>query len=202
MEKLKIILTLVLTILFLSCSSQTANEKKEFPDYFPRIDGKDMIDSFLCKWYSEQLFALKEPILCNQRDKNKVVYRLTVLRTFANPYSIRVENTGTEVTLCWKECDGSGGYEPGNLIEDKKIRLSIEDWTEIEKYIDEINFWNLPIEDNSYDSPPDGTTGLIEGFNYGKYHIITHWNPEKVDISRLFQFLVSKTDIDYKKQRD
>ena len=204
---MKVLITIFLAILSFDCFSQLTNEEQEIPAYFPQIsnstsESKEVLDSFLCKWYSKQLFALKEPVLSAQRDKNKIAYRLTILRTFANPYTIRVENDSDKITLYWKECDGSGGYEPGNLIKDKKINLTVGDWGEIEKYIDEINFWNLAIEDKSYDSPPDGTAGLIEGLKNGKYHIITYWNPDKVDVSKLFQFLVDKTDIDYKKQRD
>ena len=207
MKKTKVSIAIVLAILFLDCFSQLTNEKQEFPAYFPQIEAssfesKEVLDSFLCKWYSKQLFALKEPILFTDQDRNKVVYRLTVLRTFANPYSIRVENADNEIILYWKECDGSGGYEPGSLIKDKEVKLSVKDWKEINKYIDEIEFWDLPTEDNSNDSPPDGTTGIIEGLKNGEYHIVTHWNPENVDISKLFQFLIEKTDIDYKRKRD
>ena len=207
MGKLKVFATIIVMVLSFESFSQLTSDKQEIPVYFPQISSgnfksTEVLDSFLNKWYSEQLFALKEPILFTQQNNNIIVYRLTVLRTFANPYTIRVENSNNEITLFWKECDGSGGYEPGNLIKDKKTKLRNEDWEQIEKYIDKIDFWDLPIEDTNYSPPEDGTAGLIEAVKNRKYHITTYWDPMKVNISKLFHFLVSKTDINYKEQRD
>ena len=196
-----------MTLISSSCYSQTKSAEIEIPFYFPvtknsNLDNNVKLDSFLNSWYSKQLFALKEPILFSGQVADKLVYRMTVLRTFANPYTMRIENNNDTITLYWKECDGSGGYEPGNLIKDKKISLAIEDWTTIEKYIAEIDFWNLPTQDETVDSPPDGTTGIIEGKKGSQYNMITNWNPEKVDVLNMFNFLINLTDIDFKKQRD
>lgn len=196
-----------MTLISSSCFSQTKTRENEIPFYFPieknsNLDNNVKLDKFLNTWYSEQLFALNEPILFSGQVADKSAYRMTVLRTFANPFTMRIENDNDTITLYWKECDGSGGYEPGNLIKDKKVRLTIEDWKTIEKYIAEIDFWNLPTLDKDEDSPPDGTTWVLEGLKAGRYNVITMWNPEKVDVFKIFSFLVNLTDIDYKKKRD
>ncbi len=207
MDRFRIGILIIVTLISSSCFSQTKLGESEIPFYFPveknsNSDNNVKLDSFLNTWYSKQLFALNEPILFSGQVADKSVYRMTVLRTFANPYTIRIENNNDTITLYWKECDGSGGYEPGNLIKHKKIRLTIEDWNTIEKYIAEIDFWNLPTLDKAEDSPPDGTTWLIEGLKASRYNVITMRNPKKVDVSKIFSFLVNLTDINYKKQRD
>jgi len=207
MDRFRIGILIIMTLISSSCFSQIISGEVKIPFYFPveknsNLDNNVKLDSFLNSWYSKQLFALNEPILFSGQVADKRVYRMTVLRTYANPYTMRIENDHDTISFYWKECDGSGGYEPGNLIKDKKIRLTIEDWETIEKYIAEIDFWNLPTLDKDEDSPPDGTTWIIEGLKPSRYNVITMWNPKKVDVSKIFSFLVNLTDIDYKIQRD
>jgi hypothetical protein len=195
------------TLISSSCFSQTTKEKMVIPNYFPiqrsgNIDSNEVLDSFLNFWYSKQLFALNEPILFSGQSGEKAIFRMTILRTFANPYTIRIENSNDSIFLYWKECDGSGGYEPGELIKDKKKTLSIEQWITFDNYMTDIDFWNLPLVEETDELPVDGTTGIFEGLNGGKYHMTTKWNHEKVDFSKCFLFLVGQTDIEYKVQRD
>jgi hypothetical protein len=195
---------IIATILFsFSCFSQTSKDK--VPNYFP-IENSDnisnrVLDSFLNTWYSKQLFALGEPILFSRQNGKHSVYRLTILRTFANPYTIRIENCNDTIMLYWKECDGSGGYEPGRLIKDKRRALTIEDWKIFENYLTEIDFWNLPlvVEDELV---KDDTSEILEGLKTNEYHVITKWDQKKVDISKIFIFLIELTDIEFKQLRD
>ena len=205
MDRFRIGILIIMTLISLSCFSQTKSGEIEIPLYFPVEKNSILYDnlnpvSFLNICYSKHLFALHEPILFSGQFADKSIYRMTVLRTFANPYAIRIENNIDTITLYWKECDGSGGYEPGNLIKDKKIRLTINDWKTIEKCIAKIDLGDLPKLDNEEDPPPDGTSWAIEELKEGRYKVFTTWNPKKV--SKIFNFLVNLTDIDYTKQRD
>jgi hypothetical protein len=51
---------------------------------------RDAVDTFLNRWYSHMLFALKEPVLKDFAG-DKEIYRFTWLRTFNHPAVIRLE---------------------------------------------------------------------------------------------------------------
>lgn len=79
-------------------------------------------DTFVVNWYSEQLYAMEEPLLFN-KTMDKEVFRFTWLRTFDNPISIRIEKHKDKYRLFWKLCDGAGGYVPGDLKIDKSKKI-------------------------------------------------------------------------------
>ncbi|TAJ06848.1 hypothetical protein DMA11_22340 [Marinilabiliaceae bacterium JC017] len=203
-------LVLILIFSYSFCTAQNKNEKnnEEYPLYFPSENTKQSNtnfahDVFLKKWFSKHLFAMEEPILYDKTGLQKEIYRITILRTFANPYTLRLEKGNNRIILYWKECDGSGGYEPGNLISDKKLELEMEDWKLFQEYVKTIDYWNIPSQDeNSVPPPPDGTAGMIEGLSNERYHVIEIRYSEKFDTSPMLLFLVNMTDINYKSTRD
>ena len=144
---------------------------------FPIIDlyGKivpNNLDTFLVNWYSEQLFALKEPLLFNKK-MNKEVYRFTWLRTFHHPIAIRIEKENGVNKLYWKECDGAGGYEPGNLITDKSKVISKLDWDVFHNKLSRLDFWNCGIGTGLVGT--DGSFWILEGATPDRYYVISEW---------------------------
>jgi hypothetical protein len=128
---------------------------------------------FVINWYSGQLKALEEPALSDSIPAK--IYRFTWLRTFHNPIVIGIENINDSITLYWKVCDGMGGYEPGKIIENKKKRLSLQDWTDFTDKIDSIDFWNLPSKEDKLGGV-DGAQWILEGKDFRKYHFVDRWS--------------------------
>lgn len=168
------------------------------PYYFPFKPLKDTslttgLAPFVNAWYSEQLSALKEPVLYNTHASNEV-YRFTWLRTFHNPIAIRIEKTDTTYMIYWKLCDGAGGYNPGKLktYNHKAINKSI--WEKFKIDLNQINFWNLQQNDGlpGY----DGAMWVLEGKTSEKYHFVERWSPNlKSKYYQCCDFLISLTDL-------
>lgn len=74
-------------------------------------------------------------------------------------------------------------YEPG-LRSDGAYTLELHRqlpkarWDEFKLYIDTINFWHLPNKIIGNEGL-DGSMWYMEGYNSGKYHMISRWTPPK-----------------------
>lgn len=144
---------------------------------FPDIDFqgniiKNKYDTSVVIWYSEKLYALKEPLLFNKKI-TKEIFRFTWLRTFHNPIAIRIEKENLEYKLYWKVCDGAGGYAPGNLIIDTFKVINQNEWDIFQKKLNKIDYWNMPLGRGF--AGCDGAEWILEGVNSSKYHVITIW---------------------------
>ena len=172
----------------------------DFHFYFPSklLGGDDQwLDSFLNKWYSEQLFAMREPIIFSDKS-NKEIYRFTWLRTFDNPIAIRIEKQDSTYLLFWKVCNGAGGYEPGQLTENKQKTIDKETWDKFKSKLNDINFWNLPTKENEI-MGTDGSQWILEGKKDSKYHTVDRWSPsEKGKYYQCCDFLIGLTDLKIK----
>ena len=150
-------------------------------------------DSFIVKCYSEQLFALKEPVVYNDSSQNEV-YRFTWLRTFHNPVAIRIQKNADGYVLYWKLSNGAGGYKPGILIIDKQRVLDRKTWDEFLDKINQIDFWNLQLKRDARGT--DGSQWILEGKSKNKYHVVSKWTPHKGNTYYdCCNFLLSLTDL-------
>lgn len=127
---------------------------------------------FTINWYSEHLKALDEPILTDSTSRQ--VFRFTWLRTFHNPIVVRIENYENVINLYWKVSDGAGGYEPGEIIENKSKELTLSDWTTFYNKINQADFWNLPTVSKDL-LGTDGAQWILEGKVPGEYHVVDRW---------------------------
>ena len=150
-------------------------------------------DTFVVRWYSEHLYAMKEPLLFN-KNLNKEVYRFTWLRTFHNPIAIRIENTGKNYKLTWKLCDGAGGYEPGKLTINKSVEINPEKWDMFKSKLDSLDYWNMNLGRMSIGT--DGAEWILEGVNKEKYNVVTIWSPSKGNFYDACNYLLSLTDLE------
>lgn len=164
------------------------------PDSVFKVSGVESA-IFHINWYSEYLKALGEPVLTDSLPTK--VFRFTWLRSFNNPIVIGLENKNDSITLYWKMCDGSGGYEPGQIIEDKKKQLSINEWYRFIEKVESINFWKMPTTENSI-LGTDGAQWVLEGKELGKYHIVDRWSGGK--ITTVCLDLLKMTDLKIKKE--
>ena len=166
--------------------------------YFPLDKFKDNSgfvgrDTFLVKWYSEQLFALREPVIYMDQSQ-KEIYRFTWLRTFDNPIAIRIEKQEDSYNLYWKLCNGAGGYEPGQLTIQKQKSINKLTWDEFKNRLKQTSFWNL--KTIKIIGGLDGSEWILEGKTLDQYHVVDRWTPrENTKYYQCCDFLIGLTDL-------
>ena len=171
--------------------------------YFPvakRIDTNKCIglDSFTNRWYSKNLSAMNEPILFTG-NINKKVFRFTWLRTFHNPIVIRIERENDSINLFYKMTNGAGGYEPGEIVIDKKMKLTLNDWDKFIHLVDSCHFWTvLPCE--KLIEGLDGSQWILEGATNEYYQVIDKWTPREGAYYDCCNYLIELTDLEVKKK--
>ena len=149
-------------------------------------------DEFVVDWYSEHLYAMKEPLLFN-RKIDREIYRFTWLRTFDKPMTFRFEKKDNRFILYWKVLNGAGGYEPGEIeIERLKI-LTEKEWTEFTQLIGKADFWNMNLGRSSIGT--DGSEWIMEGFNQSDYRAVSVWSPSKGNFYNACDYLISLTNL-------
>ena len=150
---------------------------------------------FQLTWYNRQLFALKEPLVFNQTDKQ--IYRFTWLRSFHNPVAIRLEKNNNSFTLYWKVTSGAGGYKPGELTVNSSKQLTKKEWDSFIDLLQLTDFWNMPTKSKD-EIGTDGSQWIIEGMENGKYHIVDRWTPSNNSFSKCGKYLIELTDLKIK----
>lgn len=152
------------------------------------------LDTFANSWFSQMLFALKEPILKDYKG-DKEIYRFTWLRTFNHPVVIRLEKQRNIIVLFSKVSDGAGGYEPGKIIFDTTINLTQKQVDTINLKLDNAEFWAFPSVSLD-DTGSDGSEWIIEVFKNNKYHMAVRWTPVKGTAFRAIgEYLISISKI-------
>jgi hypothetical protein len=186
----------------LSCDTAfvpTNSNKFYFPSRVFRADSNDIgLAAFTDSWYSKHLFAMREPIFYADKSQNEF-YRFTWLRTFHNPIAVRLEKHGETYTLFWKQCDGSGGYDPGKLIIDKQKNIDKATWDEFQNQLNQIDFWNMITNEDDFDL--DGSRWILEGKTESQYHVVDRWTPaNSTKFYKCCNFLIELTDLKIKEK--
>lgn len=135
------------------------------------------LDTFVNSWYSQMLYALKEPIIYNYKG-DKVIYRFTWLRTFHHRVIVKFEKQNNIIRLVSKVADGAGGYSPGNFFLDTTLDVSVSEWEAFTKVIVDANFWQMPTQNKKYGGK-DGSEWIIEAIKDNEYHMAIRWTPTK-----------------------
>jgi hypothetical protein len=158
--------------------------------------------------------AAKEESLVNLVEKSKgkadKIYRLTILRSFHNPIFVTMD-VGKNVMVL-KVLDGKGGYDPGEIIEECRVDLSVDSIREIERELNVIDFRSLPTVINQPSATcefnwvsngkwsrkmkgghNDGSTWIFEYSENQTYCIIMRYSPIKTDFGRVMLSLLNKT---------
>jgi len=146
-------------------------------------------------YYTKFLISCDEPAL---DEKLPDTYRFIYLRSFHNPIIVRLEKDKNNVKIYWKITDGKGGYDLGKMFVNEIKTLSIEDWNDFEKLVNDKKFWTMNSFNNDIEN--DGATWLIEGKKQGKYHLVERWGGG--EISSLGKKLLQLTDIKFDKEND
>jgi len=174
------------------------------PQYFPAgvFDKDPVVNEFLARWYASELRALREPSIYEGEspttsESAKVSeYRITILPTWGNAISIRVQRRGELYGLSARRLNGQAGYAPGELVESIDTILSPEDSKTLAILIQNLAFFQMPAIDNIRGM--DGDEWIMEAASQAKYHVIVRWcatsyNPAKRELAAfltLCKFLV------------
>ena len=106
------------------------------------------LDSFEREWYSKHLSAARETTL--PEVSRKTIVRLTWLRSFHNPVVVRVE-CGTSCRFFSKRLSGTGGYEPGTVVESHRGRLGRAHEDEMIRLVSAaLDYQEEPVDDKTY----------------------------------------------------
>lgn len=162
------------------------------PKYF-QTEGMDNIfiniDSSSEEWYSKQLLAMNEPVFRDKPDGRG--FRFLWLRTFHHPIAIRIENHGSASSLIAIELDGYGGYEPGEMMRKLEIKLTQDQWKDIQSKFDKAGFWNLKSLQTGHGC--DGAQWVFEGYQPSRYKAVSVWSPDKGQFYDLGLYLIHIT---------
>lgn len=190
--------------LFPGKSREVSKLRAEKSGYFPSEanDGKSRDKEALVNdFYAVHLRAMREEPLIRYHGSAKEVYRFLWLRSFDHPIVIRVEKDQDGATLFIKETDSKSGYNPGNVIDDRRVALTEEEWCIFSSILEEVNFWNesLMAADNM---GRDGSLWLLEGLRENRYHAVDRWSPKDrpedgVRDACIYLLQRSKVDIDF-----
>jgi len=179
-----------------------------YNDYFPYwyfIEGKNYIVSYYnllfevwmssraVSYRTTQLKALKEPGLYTiPVSSGTTVYRFTWLRSFHHPISIRLEQTGNEYILYWKEGKGLGGYAPKGLKLSGRKRLKPAQGKKCVQLINSMQLDSLP---NNHEALMfDGASWLLERKTADGYKAFQTDEPNQ-EFNDLGRYLLKCTNI-------
>ncbi len=148
---------------------------QELPAFFP----PGTFDGFTVKWYSPHLVAMKEEVLPPlAKNKDAVVYRFTCLRTFHQPFSIKLTKTAKGYHLRRSVLSGKGGYDPGELEKSADSDLKPEALAGLEKLLLGNGFKDMkPTADD--EAGLDGSQWIVEVVKDGTYQVVDRWSPRE-----------------------
>ncbi|MBW1296371.1 hypothetical protein [Aquimarina litoralis] len=150
------------------------------------------------EWYSEYLYAMKEPLLFNRKTE-KQIYRFTWLRTFDKPMTFRIEKWRSRYILYWKVLSGKGGYDSGELERTMLKILSEKEWIDFIDLINKADFWNMKLG-RSF-TGTDGSEWIMEGVDPNNYRVVTVWSPTEGYFYEACNYLISLTDLNISEKK-
>ncbi len=140
-----------------------------FGAQLPKFD----LDAFKREWYSKHLRAMAEPSLsCGQAAGES--YRFLWLRTWGHPIAVRIEAGGSNA-LTAVELDGTGGFEPGEVLRRVERQLGAEEWRTLSHSLKSLNLWRMPTRVPT--QALDGAQWILEGRSERDYHVVDRWSP-------------------------
>ena len=168
----------------------------ELPDNWMTDYNINVINKLENQSFSNELFKIYLDTFHEQTINDKLpykIYRFTYLRTFHNPILISLINKNDTITIHWKVTNGQSGYDFGQLVINESKKLTLKDWYNFEKIINEENFWNLQSIGNEI-IWEDGSEWIIEGNDMKRFHVVERWCG--YEIENIGMYLINLTDIE------
>jgi hypothetical protein len=131
---------------------------------------------------------MNEPTIATGLSDDRDVFRFLWLRSFHRSVAVRIEKTGTSITLVAKELSGAGGYEPGAIARTDTREFAASEWNELRRLVDRADFWKMPT--STRDLGLDGAEWVLEGRASGVYHVVERWRPERGEYREIGLFLL------------
>lgn len=141
---------------------------------FPALELSDLEKG----WYGKHLEAAGEPDLCDRAEDLREVYRFTWLRTFHPPVIVRIERHDSSHRLVAKKLDGSGGYEPGELVVDRSTAIGARKWGKFKSLLSAASFWSASRDEATDVVGVDGARWIFEGVRNRTYWAKDLWSPD------------------------
>jgi coenzyme F420-reducing hydrogenase delta subunit len=179
---------LVVGILTLSYQLTPVKAESRAAVFFPKgiFSENGESDRLNAARLAKYLLALQEPSLYELKGNPKaVIFRFLCLRTFNQPFAIRIEaqTNGTGV-VCFKATDGTGAYKPGNLVTEKTVKLNKKQMQTCMTKLERADFWSLATKEANLDGC-DGAQWVLEGVKNGKYQLVERQSPDRGGVRRL-----------------
>ncbi len=113
-----------------------------------------------------------------QQHPEAIAYRLLWEPTFHHPVCVRIERWRDGIKLSAEVLDGKGGYDWGQVAIHQSIALSAEQFSELDRDMEQAAFWTMPTDERTDVLVEDGDTLVLEGVKNGKYHIVSRRLPD------------------------
>jgi hypothetical protein len=130
-------------------------------------------------WYGKHLLAMAEPSLFSFSEPvSDDQIRFLCLPTFSKPICFRGFKTTDGWLIRVVRLTGQGGYDPGRIEIDAKVRISEEEWAGlVEDVSKSITEFKLTSDQESLLAGLDGTQWILEARINGNYHFQEVQNP-------------------------
>lgn len=167
--------------------------------YFPEgvFSSNKWQDRYKANWYSKALAAMNEPSLSLPRANQKESYRLLWLPSFDHPVSVRLWRSGSRGYLVVKQLSGAGGYNPGKLAVSRRRALSVGEWDEFTRLLEQSSYWKLSTDDGEIGT--DGAQWVLEGTIKGRYHVVDRWSPQDGNYREVCSYLLKLTKLELRR---
>lgn len=142
------------------------------------------------EWYPAQLAAACEPSLHKVSQsvigQGDFMLRLSLMPSFAPSTFVTVEKASGDYTLTIRQMSGAGGYDPGEILRSKRVKLTRDEGEEIERLAARAFITDLrERQEAAADGEQmcfgmfDGTTWLIEQADSSGYRLIEQVSPSR-----------------------
>ena len=146
------------------------------------IKPNDSLNLYQNYRFSKSLCMMGEPILYNKTNQAKNVIRFSHFGAWSSPYSFRIEQNKSKVSISFNKTQGHGNLGNRNIengIIKRGIKnININDWKSVVSKMDSIDFWNMETHGIEI---LDGAEWVFEALINGRYHFVLRNTPEYYD---------------------
>jgi len=151
------------------CDDRPPTAASSSESYFP----EGIFDfPFVCNWYSTHLSALDELPLVGNSSTRQI--RFTWLRSFHAPMTFRVvfDDSDDSALLIWKQTNGRGGYQPGEIDGMREFNLTAEQVAEVSALVATVDICSIPDDEIVGE---DGAEWIFESAGPDHYCFHDQW---------------------------
>lgn len=162
-------------------------------------DGTNDVSGMLTAEFAGWFRRINEPSLWEKaRGEGRVeAYRFLWLPGFDASYRpgvVRIEKARGGASLCVLQLGKAGVEDPGEVVLNKQVSLTQDQWARLSKHVDRSNFWGMPTRIN--DLGMDVETLLVEGAKDGNYHVVVRHSPPPGAYRELCREMLDLTGLD------